>query len=61
MGVEKRCGEIVQNTLTVTLFIQPIRYWIPNDKTIVLSPENVQKVHSRPNGHLKKSSLKIPH
>ena len=59
-GFEKRCGKIGQNTLTVTFFKQLPRaqigqkfknlcaHQIANYKTIVLTSENVQKVHSRP-------------
>ena len=59
-GFEKWCGEIGQNTLTIALFEQlPQAYRRPtskyfcvhqiaNDKTIILSTEKVQKVHSRP-------------
>ena len=59
-GFEKGRGEIGQNALTVTLFKQlpPAQigpkfknfcvYQKANDQTIILSPENVQKVHSRP-------------
>ena len=58
-GFEKGHGKICQNALPVTIFKQlpqaQIRpkfknfcaYQITNDQTIVLSPENVQKVHSR--------------
>ena len=59
-GFEKRHSEIGQNALTVALFEQQpqaqIRttskyicaHQIANDKTIILSTENVQRVHSRP-------------
>ena len=59
-GFEKRCGKIGQNALTGTLFKQLPRaqiglkfkncfaYQIANDKIIILSTENVKKVHSRP-------------
>ena len=59
-GFEKGHGKIGQNALPVTLFKQLPRahiglkfknlcsHQIANDHTIVLSPEKVQKVHSRP-------------
>ena len=59
-GFKKRCGKIGKNALMVYLFKQLPRahiglkfknlcaHQIANDHTIVLSPENVQKVHSRP-------------
>ena len=59
-GFEKGHGKIGQNALPVTLFKQlPLAQIGPkfknfcvhqkaNDQTIVLSPENVQKIHSRP-------------
>ena len=40
--------KISQNPLSVTLFKQLPRAEVANDQTIVLSPENPQKVHSRP-------------
>ena len=58
-GFKKWCGEICQNSLTVSLFEQlpqaQIRsnakylcaHQVANDKTIILSTENVHKVHSR--------------
>ena len=59
-GFEIERDKIGQNALTVTLFKQLPRaeigskfknfcaHQIANDQTIVLSPENPQKVHSRP-------------
>ena len=59
-GFEKGCGKIGQNALPVTLFKQLPKakigpkfktfcaHQIANDQTIVLRPENPQKVNSRP-------------